>query len=458
MRDAGLTMRRPTNKNRGGRSNWKVLVAVVLALYLTGGVAFGFIFLRQVESLFAVDLFSGAGRFVSTLPGNLGIPSGSPASAPLPENSRVNVLLLGIDQRPEEKRLKEPARTDTVLLATIEPSSKTAGMVSIPRDLWVSIPQGGPGQKGSEIADRINTANFWGDAWKIPGGGPALAKRTIEYNFGVKVHYYAKVDFSGFKKAVDTFGGVTVNVPKTIIDEEYPDDYGDGVQTIIFRPGRQHMDGARALQYVRTRHADNDFGRAERQRQVLMALREQIISLDGITKLPALLGVLGDSFETDIPAGELLRLGNIVRSIDSSQIAVKAIDLSLTTPTVTSGGADVLVPNRSAIAKVIGEMFFDPNLKQENASIEVLNGTQKAGLAGSVADALVERGFNVTRVDNADRADYSQTVVRYYDDKPYSVRSLSSLLNVPMDKISLSAAPDRPADVTIIVGQDARVP
>src|SRR3990172_11905184 len=140
-----------------------------------------------------------------------------------------------------------------------------------------------------------------------------------------------------------------------------------------------------------------------------------------------------------MPPGEILRLGNIARSIDSSEVVIEAIDLSVTTPTLTSGGADVLLPNRSAVAKLIGEMFFDPNLKREDPSVEVLNGTQTAGLAGTVGDVLLERGFNVTRVDNADRGDYAQTIAKYYHDKPYSVRSLSALLDVPMDKITLAA-------------------
>ena len=131
----------------------------------------------------------------------------SPSSAPRPNapnyaaGERVNVLFLGIDRRPSEKC---PCRTDTMMLATLDPKTLSAGLVTIPRDLYVPIPEVGE--------NRINTANFYGEQYKYPGGGPALAKKAVEYNLGRRVHYYVLVDFGGFRRAIDALGGIDIDV------------------------------------------------------------------------------------------------------------------------------------------------------------------------------------------------------------------------------------------------------
>ena len=117
-----------------------------------------------------------------------GLVSESPA-APPPDDGRINVLLLGIDRR---GGTKWSHLTDTIILVTVDPINRTAGMMSIPRDLQMPIPGNGE--------DRINTANVYGESRKYPGGGPALLKRTIEYNFGIPIDYYVMVDFQGFVK------------------------------------------------------------------------------------------------------------------------------------------------------------------------------------------------------------------------------------------------------------------
>ena len=230
----------------------------------------------------------------------------APVAAPTPAPSassftnRVNILLMGIDQREQDSGL--PTRTDTMILLTIDPASKSMGMLTIPRDLWVPIPG-----LGRPVEDRINTASILGDLEKYPGGGPALAKKTVQYNLGVPVHYYVRMDFKGFEKIVDALGGVTINVPQAIQDEEYPDD-NYGVMSISFPAGVQHMDGETALRYVRTRHADSDFGRGRRQLQFLMAMRDQALKLNILPKVPGLIGQMRDSIKTDLSANDIITL------------------------------------------------------------------------------------------------------------------------------------------------------
>ncbi len=139
--------------------------------------------------------------------------TGSPGE-PIPTwegKERVNILVMGIDARPGEEG---PWRTDTMMVLTVDPLTLSAGMLSIPRDLWVPIPGYGEG--------RINTANYLGDAYDYPGGGPALAARTVQYNLGVPIHHYVRVDFSAFVHLVDLIGGIDIYVPEEINDPWYP--------------------------------------------------------------------------------------------------------------------------------------------------------------------------------------------------------------------------------------------
>ncbi len=125
---------------------------------------------------------------------------------------RVNILVLGVDQRPGESG---PWRTDTMMVLSVDPESKSAGILSIPRDLWVEIPGYG--------SDRINTAYVYGDLNKVPGGGPALAKKTVQYNLGEPIHYYLRVNFAAFQQVIDLIGGVDIYVEHEIDDPLYPD-------------------------------------------------------------------------------------------------------------------------------------------------------------------------------------------------------------------------------------------
>lgn len=353
---------------------------------------------------------------------------------------RVNILLLGIDRRPSERGL--PSRTDTMLLVTVDPVAKTAGMLSLPRDLLVHVP--GYGEY------RINTAFFLGEQERRPRGAQ-LAKETVSANFGVPVHYYVLVDFRGFERIVDALGGVTIDVPHPIRDDEYPTDVGDGTIRIFFEQGVQRMDGRQALRYARTRHADSDFGRIQRQQQVLMAVRQEALSLGVLPRLPALFAALRDAFATDIPAEDVLALAALGWTIDSKDIERRAIDASLVYPSADGS----LVPRRTAIGAIIKELFSDRRLRAEAARVEVLNGSGQQGLASVVAQRLEERGIQLVRVANADRADYAQTQIVDATGKPHTAAVIGSALGLPKVQV-VRRALDTSADVRVILGADAR--
>ncbi|MHB0871435.1 MAG: LCP family protein [Chloroflexota bacterium] len=263
---------------------------------------------------------------------------------------RLTILLLGIDQKEWER--EEPARSDSIIVVSIDPESKRVAMISIPRDLYVEIPGFG--------FDRINAANAFGDANGYPGGGPALAMDTIEHNFGLHIDYYARIDFQGFQRLVDSLGGVTVNVERPIYDTHYPADPARGYTTISIPAGVQQMDGRVALQYARSRFTENDFGRARRQQILLMAIRDRAMQIDAIPKLPALLGTMMDMAETNVPLQESMRLARLANDIDQNRVRTLVIDDNLATPFTGEGGAYLLEPkmaeiNQAMAAAINGE-------------------------------------------------------------------------------------------------------
>jgi LCP family protein required for cell wall assembly len=261
---------------------------------------------------------------------------------PLPPG-RINILVLGTDKRAELGN--EAARSDTLILLSVDPKWKTAGILSIPRDLQVTIPGYG--------LQKINAAYFFGEYNKIPGGGPALAVPTIQKFFNVPIDYYVSVNFAGFQKVVDEVGGIDVYVPETIDDPEYPGPYNSYIH-VHFDAGCTHMDGEEALEYARTRHADSDFGRARRQQQVIRAVRDKALELNMLPRYPELLNQLGDSVETNIPPDKQLAFAQLASQIKASDIYMAQIDAGMVRETTDTGD---LILNR-AKAKPLLDWFF----------------------------------------------------------------------------------------------------
>ncbi|HMA33544.1 MAG TPA: LCP family protein [Chloroflexia bacterium] len=247
------------------------------------------------------------------------LPTAAPA-APVPPG-RINILLLGTDKRAELG--DDTARSDTIIIVSLDPQAKTAGILSVPRDLQVTLPHYG--------LQKINAAYFFGEYDKLPGGGPALAVPTISRFLQVPIPYYVAINFDGFQKVIDLVGGIDINVPAAIDDSAYPGPY-NSVEHIQFAAGCQHMDGARALQYARTRHADSDFGRARRQQQVIKAVREKALALNMLPRYMDLLNQIGDAVETNIPPEQQWALARLAGDIGSQGLYTAQIDSTMVLP------------------------------------------------------------------------------------------------------------------------------
>lgn len=261
-----------------------------------------------------------------------------------PGAAQLTLLILGIDQRADESGA---TRSDAMLLAGLQPDSQQAALVSIPRDLWVDIP--GVGEQ------RINTALFFGYDGADPLAGPGLAATTVRQNLGVPVDRVAVVDFTAFVKLVDALDGIEIDVPRAIVDSEYPTpDYG--VTTIRFDPGLQQMDGEQALIYARTRHADDDFGRAERQQQVIQAVAARLVNPATWPRLPAVLEVVRSGVVTDVQPADYPALWSLVQAMGSGDVQ-RATLADAATPWITPAGAWVLLPDWATIHATMDRLF-----------------------------------------------------------------------------------------------------
>jgi polyisoprenyl-teichoic acid--peptidoglycan teichoic acid transferase len=264
-------------------------------------------------------------------------------------DGRINVLLLGIDRR---GGTGWAYRTDTIMVVTLDPDTRTAGILSIPRDLQLTIP--GYGQ------DRINTANVYGSLQDGPDGGPAMLEATIEANFAIPVDGYLMVDFRAFEQIVDTLGGIEVEVPTRLHDTRYPDPKPEdpyAYKTINFEPGLQHMDGSQALEYARSRMSTSDFDRAKRQQLVLLAIRENALSLSAIPRWPKLAAVSLDSIRTNLEIDELLALVFSAARIDMSKLKQVVLEHPLVFSHRRADGAAVQLPQWDLINPVLVDLF-----------------------------------------------------------------------------------------------------
>lgn len=377
---------------------------------------------------------------------------------------QIRILLLGIDQRSDTGETG-PFRTDTMILMNIDPVRKTVGVLSLPRDLWVNIPNFDPG--------RINVANFLGDTNAYPGGGgPALAMETVSSNFGVRVDKYLLINFDVFTTIVDTItpNGVPVTVTEVIDDPDYPDDRY-GTIYVRFDPGEYRMDAETLLQYARTRATEGgDFDRARRQQQVLDALRAEVLSAGGIlnfiSQAPRLWEELSNNYRTNLTYDEIISLGLLMSEIEKDDIHYAVIDnLYVTFGLNPAGDQMVLYPDYGSISDLIQRVFFPQTqltpaeIKSradvENAQIYVYNGTDIVGLANDTREWFTGQGVTITGVGNDTNFDGAQTVIRDYGGThPWTARYIAILMGIPQERIRPGGDGLIAKGVMVVAGQD----
>ena len=449
----------PDDEERArGRGQWSPLLIFGIALFAAATFYFALVVATQADKFFLpgneIDL-PGLGR----LPG---VDSGQPEAASIEE--RINILVMGLDRRVDEPK-GNPTRTDTMFVVTLDPYSKTAGVFSIPRDLWVEIPDG----EGGYFKERINVAYEYGPLKNYPGGGPGLAMATVEHNFDMKIDHYVVLDFVGFMELVDAVGGIDVDVKEAIWDPSYCNttDCSD-FQQVYFEPGLQHMDGELALQYVRIRYGSDDLDRIERQQDVIRATLDAALSAEMLipNRAVSIYNKFRDAVDTDVSAFKVPGLALLAQDIPPESIV--NISLASAVQGGFAGDAAVLFPIWDQIEVLKAQLFFDGELRSEAAFVEVQNGTQTPGLATSVIDYLTKQGFpetDLTIANATDGVDHQQTLIYDLAAKPYTAKKLATWLGLPTSRVqevrgdtTSVPVPESAADIVVVLGTDARVP
>lgn len=437
------------------------IVFLILAL-VTGVVAFSFV--RNLTSTMTILNLPGSpvnnGQSNNQTGGSQ--QTGNQASAVTPEpwdgTNRVTILIMGLDYR--DWQSGDPPRSDTMILLSIDPINKSASMLSIPRDVWVNIP-------GFDYG-RINEAYRDGEVYKLPGGGPELARQTVEQFIGVPVQYYAVIEFNAFIKFIDEIGGVQVKPDQPVTLQ-----YLGGGYLQVLEPGKSYtLDGELALAYARDRHTEGgDVDRARRQQEVIMSIRKRIIKFknlpDLIGKAPALYQDLSSGIITNLNIQDAIKLGLLGLQLDTNNIKRGIINYEMVIQTKSPEGEDILKPIPDKIRTLRDELFATagskspiavPNpgstlVKDEAAKVVIWDGSGVPGLADRTAEYLRGQGINVIQVVDAG-GPAPGTKIEIFNGKPNTVNYLAQLMGVASANIWNTYDPSAGLDVRVTLGGD----
>jgi LCP family protein required for cell wall assembly len=461
-----------SESERKTRSNW-IIAALVTAFLIIAGVA-AYLTYTNVRDFVAVwnmtdlpgivvDPETGATQVVTEITPGVENPPPPPALAIGPEPvpwdgaSRVNVLVMGLDYRDWDIGEGAP-RTDTMVLASVDPLTMSAGLLTIPRDLWVSMP-------GFEEPERINVAHRFGEIYQLPGGGPELAMKTVEGLLGLKIDYYALLDFYSFEQFVDELGFIEIDVPQNIWVDPIDGD------TVKLKKGSHDLPGNLALAYARARNTEGgDFDRAERTMQVIMAIRDRVLSADMlptlVSRAPAILEQISAGVQTNLTLEQAVQLAWLVQRIPEEDIKRGTIGTEHVTFGKSPSGDDVLKPRPEQIRILRDEIFTNSGtspamvdadslelMRSENAKVAVLNGAGTPGLAARTAEYLTSQGVNIISTGDATEQ-YSATTIISYTGNPYTLDYLVNLMGISPNRIYNRFDPSSPVDIDLILGYD----
>ncbi len=356
----------------------------------------------------------------------------------------VNILLLGMDRVGGESA----ARTDVMLIASIFADGPGVSLLSIPRDYYAWIPAWG--------LDKINTAYVRGDKMGYPGGGAALTKATVEYNFGVPIHYYAMVDFGSYRTIVDAVGGVDI-VVECPFHDTYPDPESPTGQTDIdLEPGVHHLDGKFALWYVRSRWNTSDFDRHRRQQQVLLAILDRALSQQMLGRIPELWSAYRESVETDLGLKDLVYLASVAGRLNGEDIHNYFIrgDELLQSWTAPNGGY-VLVPNLENVHDFVQDAMrplASSRAAQRIYHAMVSNGSWSQALGTVAAYRLRLEGFAVDSIEDVPYEPRTRVVDFTTTSKGSPLWKLTSLYRLQESDIVSQPTGGSPVDFQVILG------
>ncbi len=390
------------------------------------------------------------------------------------KDNRINILLLAIGGQGHTGQ----NLADTIMVVSLNPTDTTVGLLSIPRDLYVQVPD-------EDYYTKINAVHAYGES-KKRGSGPELLRRKVEEITGVPIHYYGRVDFTAFKQIVDAVGGINITIDNSFFDYWHK---------IAFSAGTETMNGERALAYVRARYIEGpeggDFKRAARQQQVLLAIRDKVFSVNTAFDFGALntiVNSLSDNIRTDMELGEMKRFYEIARQIDHTNVNSVVLTtgpkgmLVGSTEVLSGVPASILKPRTGdygEIRSLMQNIFAvaaeqktaqaqdastptpvpseTPSPEAEQPTVEIRNGTNITGLAKTTATTLEEKGYTVTSIGNAATRTQEETVVyALKQDDASGAKTIAELLEARADVDLPEGEAASEAAVVVILGTDAK--
>jgi LCP family protein required for cell wall assembly len=367
----------------------------------------------------------------------------------------INIILLGGDDEVTQDNF---VRTDVMIIVSINRNTNTVAMLSLPRDLYVYMPNG--------TMNRLNLAYAVGENVGWTDGGFGLLRQTILYNFGINVHYYALVNFSGFETIIDTIGGVDIPVdcayqdwyPNDVIDSNLPVEENYHLRTLDV--GYYAMSGFDALWYVRTRKSSDDFDRGRRQQQVLRAIWRKTRDSGQLANFPSIWNDATRIVKTNLGFEDMLGLVPIALSLDVSRIESFTLTRWYhTTPWTTPASDNVQIPNYETIRPLLEDFYQPPTESQieiAGASIAVYNGTPNESWDRVAAERLAWERFNAVAGGTADNTNYTDTILIDHTgtEKGNSREEIAKLLNVKPENIISEPDPNRTVDFEVILGSN----
>jgi len=426
-------------KKKKSRKALRIILSIFFGLILIGGgllYAFG-------RGIFTKN-WSGSSPFFKFLHGEQNVKLKGEG------DGRINILFLGYGGS------KHPGGnlTDTIQVVSINPEDKSLAMLSIPRDLYVTV-------KNPSYAGKINGVYNLGNE-KTKEGGANLMKQEIGTILDLPIHYYVGVDFGGFKKAVDAIGGIDVYVEKDLSDPSYPADDMIHFSPFKISAGQHHMDGETALKYTRSRESTSDFDRSARQQKVISAFKDKILSsgiLNNPEKVVSLANIAGLNIKTDLSVGEVKELAKIVKELDKNKTISHVLDNDKEGPLISdsSSGTFYLKPksgNWREVQKIAHEIFTDPFLRREAANIEIINASHSStATIAALTSTLKSYGYNIVKSSTA-KSFQKETEIHDYSkgNKKYTLEFLANRLRANV--ITKQQNSGAGVDLQLIVGDN----
>lgn len=469
----GPRRQKPLRKKKG---RWfKKLLFLLVIFLIVGGVVFGYKVLSASNKISTTER-SILGQLKDLLFTNEKLKG--------EDSDRINILLIAVGGEGHSGA----TLADTIMLASVRPSDKSVGLLSIPRDLYVQVP-------GEEYYSKINSVHAYGES-KKKDNGPILLGQKIEEITGQEIHYFARIDFTAFKHIVDAVGGIDVKINNSFFDYWHK---------ISFPAGTEHMNGERSLAYVRARYIEGpeggDFKRAARQQQILLSLREKVFSVQTAIDFAAINSIidsLSDNIRTSMELWEMKRFYELVRTIDQNKVHSTVLTTGprgvLVGSTEILGGtpASILKPRTGDYSeiKTIADTIFSqavlespgtqeseqtplptppdqtpapspsasstPTASVKPAVIEIRNGTNTTGLAQKTKDALTSKKYAVNAIGNAvDRSTEKTTVYAINLTHADDAKTVAELLDAEADSGLPDGEAKTSADILVILGADA---